>query len=243
VTGGPPPGEDATFVVPVTPDGKEWLSFLPGRHGWANFRSELYASIERAVFVRFGVDRPLPATKQDGMYRIDADHPNVRAAGAVIREVHLAFREGVGPRAMRDVPLSRIEAAVNQPAYRAAVLERCSREDVIMAPFNPDGPVDWWRARPERTRRRPNLKVRVPEGRNRPDSFYEQVAERFSYLTTVSQRPATELAEANDVPVTTVHGWVKEARRRGLLPTGERTKGSTSASWNVTVTGTGRTPR
>lgn len=63
-----------------------------------------------------------------------------------------------------------------------------------------------------------------PEGRGRPDSFYEQVVERFTYLATVSQRPATDLAEANGVPTTTVHGWVKEARRRGLLPAGERSR-------------------
>ena len=35
-------------------------------------------------------------------------------------------------------------------------------------------------------------------------------------------RPAVELATANDVPVSTVHAWIKEARRRGLEPYGQR---------------------
>jgi hypothetical protein len=68
--------------------------------------------------------------------------------------------------------------------------------------------------------------VKIPDGggRRKPDRFYEQIAERFAYLATVSPRPAMELAKANGVPVTTVHGWVKEARRRGLLAAGERAR-------------------
>ena len=74
------------------------------------------------------------------------------------------------------------------------------------------------------------LKLRVPEGGKKPDSFYEQLAARWTWLTITRprggrHRPASELAEANGVPVSTVHRWVKEARRRGILGPGSRTAG------------------
>lgn len=71
------------------------------------------------------------------------------------------------------------------------------------------------------------FKVAIPDGRKRPDSFYEQVAARWTILTITrpTARPAHVLAEANDVPVTTVHRWIKEARRRGILGPGQRGSG------------------
>ncbi len=47
------------------------------------------------------------------------------------------------------------------------------------------------------------------------DDFYRRVAASYSALARQVTRPAAELAEANDLPVTTVHTWVKEARRCG----------------------------
>ena len=63
---------------------------------------------------------------------------------------------------------------------------------------------------------------RVPYGQPKPDSFYKDVARVFSDLSMDSARPAAVISEANGVPVSTVHGWVKEARRRGFLSPGER---------------------
>lgn len=238
-------GGETPFVVPVTADGSEWLVFQPpvpleedevlGRlfgSGWALFRSGRWDETDyRRAFVRFAHDRALPPEAfrrdADDRLRLDRDHPEARSAFAVIREMHITFHDGIGPRLVRELPLARIEAAVNQPAYRADVLDRSLTPNVAHIPFRPLMPfyVRWLDAKPS-SRRRPNLKLRIPEGRGRPDSFYAQVAERFAYLTTASQSPATDLAQANGVPTTTVHGWVKEARRRGLLPAGERSKGS-----------------
>jgi hypothetical protein len=67
-----------------------------------------------------------------------------------------------------------------------------------------------------------NLQLRIPEGQPKPDSFYQEVARLFGEIAVNSPRPAAVLAEANDVKPSTVHGWVKEARRRGLLAPGER---------------------
>jgi len=68
-------------------------------------------------------------------------------------------------------------------------------------------------------------KVRVPAGRGKkPDGFYRNVAAAYAALGSRSRRPAAGLAEANRVPMSTVHRWLKEARRRGFLAPGHRTK-------------------
>ncbi|MEJ7772533.1 MAG: hypothetical protein WKF51_11580 [Geodermatophilaceae bacterium] len=204
------------LVVPVT--GRAWISFRPGQTGWAIYRASstsLAGTPGAMLFLRFGRDR---------------DDDGRRSAVIEVREVLVSADGGpIGPRIMRDLPLARAEAAVNQPTYREAVLARLPASNAGMVPFpwDPDEGARWWFAAGDEkppTLRRPRLKLKVPTGRGRPDDFYRQVADRFAYLTTVSKRPATDLADANGVNVTTVHGWVKEARRRGLLPPGERSR-------------------
>lgn len=56
------------------------------------------------------------------------------------------------------------------------------------------------------------------------DEFYQQVADQYLLHAALSRRPAADLAEASGVPVGTVHRWVREARRRGLLPSGRQGK-------------------
>jgi hypothetical protein len=68
---------------------------------------------------------------------------------------------------------------------------------------------------------RKTARLKIPDGA-KPDRFYQQVAETYSHLARGSNRPAVEMAEVNGVPVTTVHRWVKEARRRGFLPPGQK---------------------
>jgi hypothetical protein len=60
--------------------------------------------------------------------------------------------------------------------------------------------------------------VKDPGTRRKPDKFYAHVAEVYLAQASISDRPAKDLAEANDgLPVSTVHRWLKEARNRGLL--------------------------
>jgi hypothetical protein len=65
-----------------------------------------------------------------------------------------------------------------------------------------------------------DLKVRVPRGHKRPDSFYAQVAEVYGAAQATGPRPAVRLAKANGVPVSTIHRWMREARRRGVVGPG-----------------------
>jgi hypothetical protein len=63
----------------------------------------------------------------------------------------------------------------------------------------------------------PSFKVKVPKGRKRPDHFYREVASAFSFASATGPRPAARIAKANRVPPSTVHRWIKEARRRGVM--------------------------
>jgi hypothetical protein len=56
----------------------------------------------------------------------------------------------------------------------------------------------------------------------KPDDFYEKVAIAYERLSVRSNRPAAEIAEAIEVPLTTVHRWVKRARQLGYLPPGQK---------------------
>ena len=63
----------------------------------------------------------------------------------------------------------------------------------------------------------PVLKLEVPDDRRKPDEFYARVADAYLAQATISNRAAQDLAEANGVPKSTAHRWLKEARARGLL--------------------------
>lgn len=58
------------------------------------------------------------------------------------------------------------------------------------------------------------------DGRGRSDDFYAHVAAIYRHLAAKTRQPVASIAEANAVPKTTAHRWVKEARARGHLPPG-----------------------
>lgn len=133
---------------------------------------------------------------------------------------------------LRSIPVGRIEAAAN--AQLTVV------DDTIVPtapsrrhPHTPRSPrtseQGWDTIDPARARARPpeppaELLASAPPptgGRRRhPDGFYRRVATVYLNLAQSSSRPAAELAEANGVPTTTAHRWIKESRRRGFLPPG-----------------------
>ena len=68
-----------------------------------------------------------------------------------------------------------------------------------------------------RTQTRGTLpKLRRPTGKD-VRSFYVQVADAYELALLRTHHPAAALADAAQVPVTTMHRWIREARRRGLL--------------------------
>jgi hypothetical protein len=143
----------------------------------------------------------------------------------VIRELYLTADNDLGSERidtdqLRRLSPARIEATLNRSAEKALILELL---DTAPGPKEPRGPA------------KPSPMVRgsvsghvhgeglvPPPGRPRPDSFYQQVASDYLAAASVSARPAVNLAKGAGVPVTTVRGWVAEARRRGFLPPGQK---------------------
>jgi len=114
---------------------------------------------------------------------------------------------------LRRIPLGRIEAAAN--AQLAVVDDRIERAPprrrrAVGRPLA-GGELGW---------EVPTAPPVLPSGRGRPNAFYREIATRYRTFSHTSRRPAHDIAERYDVPVTTAHRWIKEARRRGYLPPG-----------------------
>jgi len=97
---------------------------------------------------------------------------------------------------LRSIPLGRIEAAANALFHG----------DPPPVPHTGDAKIA------------PHLRANAVRGY--PESFYDAVAGGYRALVASSSRPIADLAEANEVPLTTAQRWVREARRRGKLPPG-----------------------
>lgn len=61
----------------------------------------------------------------------------------------------------------------------------------------------------------------VPDSRPYPDEFYRDVAAAYRAHAMHHRNPSAMIADASGVPITTVHRWVRIARRRGFLPPGQ----------------------
>jgi hypothetical protein len=121
-------------------------------------------------------------------------------------ELRLETERPIDSTLLRQLPITELEAHAN---YRPLEVENPTPD-----PHPPAGPLLIPHARG-------SILLNVPPGA-KPDRFYQRLAALYSSLALRSNRPAVLLAERNGVPVTTVHRWVKEARRRGFLPPGQK---------------------
>lgn len=188
-------GHDCLQLAPLTDDDGQ-----PTEHrGWARYFSGT-APTRDHVFLRIG-PTSMTAPEYDPL---------------VVSELHVSAGARVDAQLLRSLPLGRIEAAINRPNHHAALSPRLHGMGHT-APLPKLG--KWSALKPEiGTPPELELKLTIPTGRQRrPDSFYRQVAIIYSQLAGQDPQPAPRMAELNGVPVTTVHGWVKEARARGLL--------------------------
>lgn len=60
-----------------------------------------------------------------------------------------------------------------------------------------------------------------PDGSD-PEGFYRHLAMRYRIYAVETKAPARAIADEAQVPVTTVHRWIREARQRGFLPPGRK---------------------
>lgn len=78
-------------------------------------------------------------------------------------------------------------------------------------------PHDWMRRPDKVDNPRPSPSFELAPG-DRGDAFYIVVADAWLWLTAAGEpAPAKTIADANAQKLTTVHRWLKEARRRQLL--------------------------
>lgn len=160
-----------------------------------------------------------------------------------IGEIYWAPESAVTAATLRELRLGEIEAAANAPTVADAIRERLRLPGPDLArlashyatTFSPT--TDHWVAMSMRAQtggamqpsygRPPKRNVpflarvaalkAIPDKNDTKDDFYKSVAAAYSALASESRRPAWEIAEAKGVPITTVHRWVREARRRGFL--------------------------
>lgn len=153
-----------------------------------------------------------------------ARHPGVVVHVEVVRDrvtitgVRIMKPGGVTLDDLRSIPIPRLEAAWNDPASREGKWARSKvRRAGQLARMGAAGDELAARKADTMPKAPTSRRVKIPKERRYPDTFYAQVAELYRALVANGERPAPAIAEANGVPVTTVHAWVKEARARGIL--------------------------
>lgn len=135
-----------------------------------------------------------------------------------VAELRVVASDGVGAEMLRRVPLGRVEAMVNSPELADAVRADVEAATKVERDIGPAGEQEDHEEAEVSVKRRTrrDLKLRIPDARRRPDDFYRQVAVTMATASQTTRSAAEAVAAANEVPVTTVHRWMKEARRRGV---------------------------
>lgn len=127
-----------------------------------------------------------------------------RRAGRFV-VIGVELEAGLDAETWRQIPIGRIDTALN-----------CS--PVALAAVGAPGQAG-------SSMLRPKMKIRIPPAGQRGDGFYRSVAELYRWCAGNGvPNPAERIATANDVPATRVHGWIRDARRRGMLPPARKGK-------------------
>ena len=139
--------------------------------------------------------------------------------------------DALSARTWRRIPFSTVETYLNlsnardivtaqcaTPAPSLEGLERFFEESASYSTFTvtepsgmlvPDGADD------EPARKLPQVKP--PQGKL-TDEFLKDVAAAYRWYADAQKAPAPAISEMAEVPVRTVHRWIYEARKRGILP-------------------------
>lgn len=109
---------------------------------------------------------------------------------------------------LRNLPTSRIEAAINRRQFAVTGASRFEGGQMTM----PSG----------RVMHATDVMKPLGNPKRTPD-FYEVVALQHTRLIDDGEpNPTARMAEISRVPLSTAQGWVARARRKGLLPPGRR---------------------
>jgi hypothetical protein len=155
--------------------------------------------------------------------------PRERDGRMVITGLYLHAPE-VTPEILRAVSISRLEAQLNAGPRVEHGKPVAGLTWPVVADFTrsvsddtPDPSLAELRDRARKQTReagpkKPSDRPRLtrPDGAA-PEEFYPRVAAAYAEYAPQTRAPAKEIATEADVPVTTAHRWIREARRRGFL--------------------------
>jgi transposase-like protein len=178
-------------------------------------------------------------------YRRDAQDVRVRVADRggriVIEALHVEAVAGstLTSADLRPLQLSRLDAVLNGPEASSLVREVLARKGPAShRPGRAQGRRLAWAGSSQKLdetladlrrsgrmadERRAELRQDADARGRRPDEFYKRVAEEVARAAAITRSPAVEVATDLDVPVSTVHRWMREARRRGIISAPGRT--------------------
>lgn len=151
------------------------------------------------------ITRRLGSADEGGWRGYDSDDPNLK--------IYVQGSELAGRQILSGLRIERSGAPIDMHSLRSLPLVDIEHQlnSGLIAGAN------------KYRERKAGLKLNPPTSqRTYPDEFYEKVAGVYSMLISRREHPAAAIAEANGIPVSTVHRWIKEARRRGILPPGRK---------------------
>jgi len=152
------------------------------------------------------------------------DSPRITAA--LLRKIQPARVEAMVNLAAdkrRDVDVQGGGISSEDPDFASVLLADAlttfttSDEKVTLGELRQRKPVQ---LSPPRADREP---LGRPDGKD-AEGFYRRVAEAYRELAEHTRAPAVRIAEEANVPLTTAHRWIREARRRGFLPPAQKGK-------------------
>jgi len=167
-------------------------------------------------------DSWVPVQSPRGKLRLKAGRVGERNT---IVGIEYENEDGITSDDLRRLPVAAMEMLLNHPAVMSELSALSDKLDAISGPIPNRALAQLDRliddAMRERSTPPKRSELRLPRHKGtgkKPDSFYMALATAYSRLVHHRMRPAAELAAANNVPLTTVHRWVREARARGFLP-------------------------
>lgn len=136
-----------------------------------------------------------------------------------VRDVWVCAPKRVSARLLREIPVGRVEATLRSPNAWKRVAKLLPEAEDSAAPF-PEGE---WTGRQYISAPGDPVQTAVQwadwimTGTTPKEDRLKVVYLLFTQLKAVSRSPATELSSVwNDTPTSTIHWWVKEARRLRL---------------------------
>jgi hypothetical protein len=158
-------------------------------------------------------------------YGADGLHVRVRrdpeSGRWVVTDVYLHGKELTAESMRRGISVPRIEAYLNRPG--GADPGSADDDGLEVAEMRRRAHLLAEKRREERAAGVSRGALVRPD-RTDPESFYALVASAYGQYAAESKAPAKAIADEAGVPVSTAHRWVREARRRGFLPPGQKGK-------------------